>query len=66
MSQSLDSLARTLQPKDFVLLRQHFSHVTDELFQKLTEKGYFLYSFSDSFRNLMSPCQLSAMPGATP
>ena len=45
MSQSLDSLAKTVQLKDFVLLRRHFFHVTDDLFQKLTKKGHFPYIF---------------------
>ena len=50
MSQSLDFLAKTSQLKDFVLLRQHFFHVTENLFQKLTKKGHFPYSFLDSLQ----------------
>ena len=50
MSQSLDSLAKTVQLQDFVLLRRHFSHVTDDLFQKLTKKGHLPYSFLDSLQ----------------
>ena len=41
MSRSRDSLAKTVQLKDFFLLHQHFCHVTDDLFRKLTKKGHF-------------------------
>ena len=55
MSQSLDSLAKTLQTKDFVLLRQHCSHVTEDLFQKRTKWGHFPYNFWTVYISLRSP-----------
>ena len=40
MSQSLESLAKTLKAEDFSLLRQHFSSVPDQVFKKLTKKVF--------------------------
>ena len=53
MSQSLDSLAKTVKLKEVVLLRRHFSHVTDDLFQKLTKKGHFPLIFLDSLQKFV-------------
>ena len=55
MSQSLESLAKTLKADDFALLRQHFSGVPDQVFEKLTKKGFFPYSFLDSFQKFDEP-----------
>ena len=58
MCQSLNALVKTLQSKDFVHLRGYFYNISEELFKKLIEKGYFLYGVLDSFREiegLLSP-----------
>ena len=49
VSQSLDNLAKTLKTGDFLLLKQIFWNIPDHLFCKLTQKGFFPYSFLDSF-----------------
>ena len=48
MSQSLDSLTKTVDKNDFKLLRAAFSNIGDDLFQRLTKKGFFLHSYLDS------------------
>ena len=55
MSQSFESLAKTLKNNDFALLRQHFSSVPDQVFKKLTKKGFSPYSFLDSFQKFDEP-----------
>ena len=55
VSQSLDNLAKTLKTDDFLLLRDFFSNVPDHLFCKLTQKGFFPYSFVDSFAKFEEP-----------
>ena len=49
VSQSLENLAKTLKKDDFFLLKQIFHNVPDQTFLKLTQKGFFLYSYPDSF-----------------
>ena len=49
VSQSLDNLAKTLKTGDFLLLKEFFSNIPDQLFCKLTQKGFFPYSFHDNF-----------------
>ena len=55
VSQSLDNLAKTLKTGDFILLKEFFSNVPDKLFCKLTQKGFFPYSFPDSFPKFEEP-----------
>lgn len=55
MSQSLDSLAKTLEIKDFKLLRAGFPNTDDNLFSKLTQKGFFPYNFLDSLDKFKEP-----------
>ena len=55
MSQSLESLAKTLKAEDFSLLRQHSSSVPNQVFKKLTKKGFFPNSFLDSFQKFDEP-----------
>ena len=50
MASSLDSLAQILQDADLKLLRFHFKHFCDSDFKKIRAKGFFLYSYLDSFR----------------
>ena len=56
MSQNLDSLAKTLKIDDFPLLKTFFSsiHATVD-WKLLTRKGYFPYSYLDSFRKFENP-----------
>ena len=49
VSQNLDNLAKTLKTGDFLLPKEFFSNIPDQLFCKLTQKGFFPYSFLDSF-----------------
>jgi len=55
VSQSLDNLAKTLKTGDFLLLKEIFSNTPDQLFCKLTQKGFFPYSFLDSFAKFEEP-----------
>ena len=41
VSQSLENLAKTLRKDDFFLLKQFFHNVPDQIFLKLTQKGFF-------------------------
>ena len=56
MSQSLDSLAKTLKTDDFSLLKTFFSstHPTVD-WKLLTRKGHFPYSYLDSFPKFEKP-----------
>ena len=56
MSQSLESLAKTMKAGDFSLLRQHFSSVPDQVFKKLTKKDFFHTAFWTASKNLMNRC----------
>ena len=49
MSQSLDSLAKTVDQSDFELLRTGFPNIGDKLFGNLTKKGFFPYNYLASF-----------------
>ena len=56
MTQSLDSLAKTLKKEDFALLKEHFSSVYPQLDWTLfSEKGFFPYSYLDSFEKFNQP-----------
>ena len=55
MSQSLDSLARTMESSSLILLRRKFSHLNDADFRKVRGKGYFPYSFLNSFERFSDP-----------
>ena len=49
MSQSLDSLAKTVDKNDFRLLRAGFANIGDDPFQKLTKKGFLPVQRSSHF-----------------
>ena len=49
MSQSIDSLAKTIDKGDFKLLKAGFPNIGENLFEKITRKGFFPYNFLDSF-----------------
>ena len=66
MSQSLESLAKTLKTEDFALLRQHFSSVPDQVFKKLTKKGFFHTVFWTASKSLMNRCHPWALIGKYP
>ena len=55
VSQSLDHLAKTLKTGDFLLLKEFFWNIPDQLFCKLTQTGFFPYSFLDSFAKFEEP-----------
>ena len=55
VSQSLKNLAKTLKVGDFSILKQFFSNIPDHLFVKLTRKGFFPYSYLDSFEKFKEP-----------
>ena len=55
MSQSLDSLAKTVDKSDFKLLRTGFLNIGDNLFGKLTKMGFFPYNYMDSFEKFNDP-----------
>ena len=56
MSQSLDSLAKTLKTDDFSLLKTFFSSTHPTLdWRLLTRKGHFPYSYLDSFPKFEKP-----------
>ena len=52
MSQSIDSLAKTIQKGDFKLLKAGFPNIGEALFEKITRKGFFPYNFLDSFEKI--------------
>ena len=55
MSQSLKSLAKTVDKSDFKLLRAGFPNIADSLFEKPTKKGFFPYNYLDSFEKFNEP-----------
>ena len=55
MSQRLDSLAKTVDKNDFKLLSAGFPNIGDDLFQRLTQKGFFPYNSLDSFEKFKEP-----------
>ena len=55
MSQSSNSLAKTVNKKDFKLLRAGFPNIGDDLFQRMTEKSFFPYNYLDSFEKFNEP-----------
>ena len=56
MAQGLDALAKTLKKKDFLLLKDHFTQTNpDADWTLLTEKGFFPYSYLDSFGTFKEP-----------
>ena len=55
MSQSIDSLAKTIDRGDFRLLKAGFPVIGEEIFEKLTRKGVFPYNFLDSFEKFNEP-----------
>ena len=55
MSQSLDSLAKTVDKNDFKLLRAGFPNIGYDLFQTLTKKGFFPYNYLNSFEKFNEP-----------
>ena len=55
MSQSLESLAKTVDKNGFKLLRAGFPNIGDDLFQRLTKKGFFPYNYLDSFEKFNEP-----------
>ena len=54
VSQSLENLAKTMKKDDF-LHKQFFHNVPDQIFLKLTQKGFFPYSYLDSFEKFKEP-----------
>ena len=63
MSQSLESLAKTLKAEDFSFLRQHFSSVPDQVFKKSPRKVFFHTAFSTASKSLMNRCHPWALIG---
>lgn len=56
MAQSLESLAKTLKQEDFHLLRHYFNSTNPQIdWTLLTEKGFFPYSYLDSFEKFNQP-----------
>ena len=55
VSQSLESLARTLSQTDFKHLKDGFLGIPDNLFGKITRKCFFPYSYLDSFTKFQKP-----------
>ena len=55
VSQSLDNLAETLKTGDFLILKEFFWNNPDQFFCKLTQKGFFPYSFLDSVAKFEEP-----------
>ena len=56
MSQSLDSLAKTLKKEDFALLKHYFTETSpNNDWTLLCEKGIFPYSYLDSFEKFNQP-----------
>ena len=49
VSQSVENLAKTLKKDDLFLLKHFFHNVPDQTFLKLIQKGFFPYSYLDSF-----------------
>ena len=56
IAQGLDVLAETLKKEDFLLLKDHFTETDPEVdWTLLTEKGFFPYSYLDSFGKFKEP-----------
>ena len=55
LSQSLDSLAKTVDKNGFKLMRAGFPNIRDNLFEKLTKKGFFPYNYLESFEKFTEP-----------
>ena len=55
MSQSIDTLTKTIDKGDFRLLKAGFPDIGGELFEKITRKGVFPYNFLDSFEKFNEP-----------
>ena len=55
VSQSLENLAKTIKKDDFLLLKQFFCNIPDQQFIKLTQKGFFPYSYLDSSEKFKDP-----------
>ena len=55
MSQSIDSLAKTIDKGDFNLLKADFPNIGEALFEKVTRKCFFPYNFLDSFEKFNEP-----------
>ena len=65
MSQSLDSLAKTVDKSDFKLLRTGSPKIGDNLCEKLTKNGFFPSTIWTVSRNLMSLSHLMVPYGTT-
>ena len=63
VSQSLESLAKELKKDDLFLLKQFFHNVRDQIFFKLTQKGFFLTVNSTVLKSLKSFFQIMVMLG---
>ena len=48
-------ILKTLSASDFSILKQFFSNIPDHLFVKLTQKGFFPYSYLDCFEKFKEP-----------
>ena len=55
MAQSLESLAKTMETSTLSLLREKFSRLSDDEFEKIRGKGLFPYSFLDSSEKFSKP-----------
>ena len=55
MSQSLESLAKTMQTSSLQLLRNKFSDMSDFDFEKIRGKGFSPYNYLDSFEKFSQP-----------
>ena len=62
MSQSLDSLAKTVDKNDCTLPKAGFPNIGDDLFQRLTKKGT---TMSTLLKSLMSSSHLMDLCGTT-
>ena len=63
VSESLENLAKTLKKVDFFLLKQFFHNVPDQIFLKLTQKGFFLKVTSTVLKSSKSLFQIMVMLG---
>ena len=55
MSQSIHSLAKTIDKGDFKLLTAGFPNIGEALLEKRNRKGFFTYNFLDSFEKFNEP-----------
>ena len=65
MSQSLDSLAKTIDKNDFQLLRAALPNIGDDLFERLTKKDFFPKTILTLLKSFTSPCHLIDLFGTT-